>query len=103
MTFIDMRWLRRLIAVAVLPVLIAGTAGTVTAEAYSSPDLPVEQLDVPSAAMGRSVRVEFLSGGPGSHAIYLLDSMEAGDDRNGWDINTAVFDWYHGSGLSMVL
>ena len=103
MTFIDMRWLRRLTAAAVLPVLIAGTAGTVTAEAYSSPDLPVEQLDVPSAAMARDIRVEFLSGGPGSHAVYLLDSMEAGDDRNGWDINTAAFDWYEGSGLSMVL
>jgi diacylglycerol O-acyltransferase / trehalose O-mycolyltransferase len=97
------RRLGRLAAAAVLSALIAGTAGTVTADAYSSPDLPVEQLEVPSAAMGRPIRVEFLSGGPGSHAVYLLDSMEAGEDRNGWDINTAVFDWYHGSGLSMVL
>jgi diacylglycerol O-acyltransferase/trehalose O-mycolyltransferase len=29
--------------------------------------------------------------------------MEAGDDANGWDINTQAFDWYSGSGLSMVM
>lgn len=53
--------------------------------------------------MGRDIRIEFQSGGPGSHAVYLLDSMEAGDDFNGWDINTAAFDWYNGSGLSLVM
>ena len=36
-------------------------------------------------------------------ALYLLDSMEAGDDFNGWDINTAAFDWYSDSGLSVVM
>ena len=29
--------------------------------------------------------------------------MEAGDDFNGWDINTAAFDWYKGSGISVVM
>jgi diacylglycerol O-acyltransferase/trehalose O-mycolyltransferase len=53
--------------------------------------------------MGRDIRVEFLSGGEGAHAVYLLDSMEAGDDFNGWDINTAAFDWYRDSGLSVVM
>jgi S-formylglutathione hydrolase FrmB len=24
-------------------------------------------------------------------------------DFNGWDINTAAFDWYRGSGLSVVM
>jgi diacylglycerol O-acyltransferase/trehalose O-mycolyltransferase len=98
------RW-RRLavaaLAVAVLPGLIGVEGGTPIAAAFSS--VPVEQLDVPSASMGRNIRVEFLSGGPGTHAVYLLDSMEAGDDFNGWDINTAAFDWYKGSGLSIVM
>jgi diacylglycerol O-acyltransferase/trehalose O-mycolyltransferase len=35
--------------------------------------------------------------------VYLLDSMEAGDDFNGWDINTQAFDWYNQSGLSLVM
>ena len=29
--------------------------------------------------------------------------MEAGDDFNGWDINTQAFDWYNGSGVSVVM
>lgn len=53
--------------------------------------------------MGRTVRVEFVSGGPDSPALYLLDSMEAGDDLSGWDINTQAFDWYDGSGISVVM
>lgn len=53
--------------------------------------------------MARDIRVEFLSGGPGSHASHLLDNIEAGDDRNGWDINTAVFDWFAGTGISVVM
>ena len=35
--------------------------------------------------------------------LYLLDSMEAGDDFNGWDINTAAFDLYKDSGISVVM
>jgi diacylglycerol O-acyltransferase / trehalose O-mycolyltransferase len=53
--------------------------------------------------MGRNIKVEFISGGPNARAVYLLDSMEAGDDFNGWDINTPAFDWYNGSGLSLVM
>lgn len=87
---------------ALLPVVGAGVA-TPAARAFSNPDLPVEQLEVPSTAMGRTVRVEFLSAGPDSPALYLLDSMEAGDDLNGWDINTAAFDWFDGSGVSVVM
>jgi diacylglycerol O-acyltransferase / trehalose O-mycolyltransferase len=97
--------LRRLglvIAIAgILPGFVAVTGNSITAGAFSS--VAVEQLQVPSPSMGRDIRVEFLSGGTGSHAVYLLDSMEAGDDFNGWDINTAAFDWYNGSGLSLVM
>src|SRR5947209_7634936 len=79
---------------AMLPGLVAVIGHSATAAAFSS--APVEQLEVPSPSMGRDIRIEFLSGGAGSHAVYLLDSMEAGDDFNGWDINTAAFDWYNG-------
>jgi diacylglycerol O-acyltransferase/trehalose O-mycolyltransferase len=100
-------WLRRLVvagaAAAVLPGLVGVAGESATAAAFSSPGLPIEYLDVPSQGMGRAIKVEFMSGGPSAHAVYLLDSMEAGDDFNGWDINTQAFDWYNGSGLSLVL
>jgi diacylglycerol O-acyltransferase/trehalose O-mycolyltransferase len=100
-------WVRRLAVAAVtsamLPGLIGVAGGSATASAFSSPGLPIEYLDVPSPSMGRDIRVEFQSGGPDSHAVYLLDSMEAGDDFNGWDVNTAAFDWYYQSGLSLVM
>jgi diacylglycerol O-acyltransferase / trehalose O-mycolyltransferase len=60
-------------------------------------------LSVPSPSMGRNIRVEFESGGPGSHAVYLLDGLRAQDDFNGWDINTAAFEWYYESGVSVVM
>jgi diacylglycerol O-acyltransferase / trehalose O-mycolyltransferase len=88
---------------AALPGLVGVAGGSATAEAFSSPSAPIEYLDVPSPSMGRNIRVEFQSGGPGAHSVYLLDSMEAGDDFNGWDINTAAFDWYNGSGLSLLM
>ncbi|MCV7298830.1 esterase family protein [Mycobacterium barrassiae] len=101
------RALRRLAitvaAAALLPGVVDAVDGSPSATAFSNPNLPVEQLEVPSAAMARTIRVEFLSGGTDSPALYLLDSMEAGDDFNGWDINTQAFDWYNGSGLSVVM
>ncbi len=100
-------WLRRLAVAALVTAVMPGLIGVVgvapTARAFSSPGLPIEYLDVRSPSMGRNIRVEFQSGGPDSHAVYLLDSMEAGDDFNGWDINTAAFDWFYQSGLSLVM
>nr|WP_231988526.1 alpha/beta hydrolase family protein [Mycobacterium sp. 1274761.0] len=93
--------MRRWAVAAVTAALGWALCSAPTAGAFSS--VPVEQLNVPSAAMGRDIRVEFLSAGPGAHALYLLDSMEAGDDFNGWDINTSAFDWYKGSGISVVM
>ena len=58
---------------------------------------------VPSASMGRDIKVQFQSGGANSPAVYLLDGLRAQDDFNGWDINTAAFEWYHDSGLSVVM
>lgn len=100
-------WLRQLTVLAIATAVLQGLVGlageSATAGAFSSPGLPIEYLDVPSTAMNRTVKVEFMSGGPSTHAVYLLDSMEAGDDFNGWDINTQAFDWYRGSGLSIVM
>jgi len=93
--------LRRLTLAALGAALLAGPGEVPTAAAFSS--APVEQLTVASTAMGRDIRVEFLDAGQGAHALYLLDSMEAGDDFNGWDINTAAFDWYRDSGISVVM
>ncbi|MDX1882328.1 alpha/beta hydrolase family protein [Mycolicibacterium sp. 120270] len=92
------------------------------ANAFSREGLPVEYLDVYSAAMGRAVRVEFQPGGAtaptsgpggataptsgprsGGKAVYLLDGLRAQDDYNGWDINTAAFEWFVDSGVAVVM
>src|SRR3979409_1222830 len=95
-------WFRRLAlaaaAAVVLPGLVGFAGGSVTAAAFSSSGLPIEYLDVPSQGMGRNVKVEFMSGGSNAHAVFLLDSMEAGDDFNGWGINNAAFRWCNGAG-----
>jgi diacylglycerol O-acyltransferase / trehalose O-mycolyltransferase len=104
MAFVDNRCggiVRRLTIAAVVVAFTSAGLGAPTATAFST--VPVEQLSVPSPSMGRDIRVEFLGGGDGAHALYLLDSMEAGDDFNGWDINTAAFDWYKDSGMSVVM
>lgn len=88
---------------AVLPGLVSTVGSSATAGAFSRPGLPVEYLDVPSAGMGRDIRIQFQSGGEGSPALYLLDGLRAQDDFNGWDINTAAFEWYHDSGLSVMM
>ncbi|MCK0174943.1 MULTISPECIES: alpha/beta hydrolase family protein [Mycobacteriaceae] len=86
---------------AVLPALIGITGNAATAGAYSRPGLPVETLMVPSAAMGTTVPVRFQGGGP--KAVYLLDGLRARDDNSGWDIETAAFENYFESGLSVVM
>src|SRR5258708_30660271 len=86
-------WLRRLavsaVAAATLPGLIGFVGGSATAGAFSPPGLPVEYLDVFSAAMNRNIRIQFQGGGP--HALYLLDGPRAQDDYSGWDINHPAF------------
>src|SRR5580704_296766 len=90
-------------AAALLPGLLGVVGQTANAGAFSKPGLPVEYLQVPSAAMGRNIRIQFQSGGPNSPAVYLLDGLRAQDDFNGWDINTPAFEWYYQSGLSVVM
>ena len=88
----------RLLALALVAAIAAPTP---VAAAYSRPGLPVERLDVPSPSMGRNIAIQFQGGGP--HSVYLLDGLRARDDENGWDINTAAFEWYADSGLSLVM
>lgn len=95
------RWFSGALVALVIPGLVAVTGGSPTAAAYSRPGLPVETLMVPSAAMGRDIPVKFQGGGP--HAVYLLDGLRARDDNSGWDIETAAFENYYQSGLSVVM
>lgn len=101
------KWARRLgvaaVASAALPGLLGVTGTVPTAGAFSRPGLPVEYLMVPSAGMGRDIKVQFQSGGPNSPAVYLLDGLRAQEDFSGWDINTQAFEWYLDSGLSLVM
>ena len=100
-------WARRLtvaaFAAAVLPGLVSAVGGSATAGAFSKPGLPVEYLMVPSAGMGRDIKVQFQNGGPNAPAVYLLDGLRAQDDFSGWDINTPAFEWYVDSGLATVM
>jgi diacylglycerol O-acyltransferase/trehalose O-mycolyltransferase len=91
------------VGATLLPGLIGIAGQSATAGAFSRPGLPVEYLQVPSAGMGREITVQFQTGGPDSPAVYLLDGLRARDDFNGWDIETEAFEWYHESGLSMVM
>jgi diacylglycerol O-acyltransferase/trehalose O-mycolyltransferase len=87
------------------------SGGTPTASAFSRAGLPVEYLDVYSAAMGRNIRVEYQSGAAPAaapdpaprKAVYLLDGLRAQDDFNGWDVNTAAFEWFDKSGVDVVM
>src|SRR5690349_24650912 len=98
-------WGRRLLvgtaAAVTLPGLIGLAGGAATANAFSRPGLPVEYLQVPSASMGRDIKVQFQGGGP--HGVYLLDGLRAQDDYNGWDINTPAFEEFYQSGLSVIM
>jgi diacylglycerol O-acyltransferase/trehalose O-mycolyltransferase len=87
--------------VALVTCGLVAAGGSATATADSRPGLPIEYLKVPSASMGREIPVQFQGGG--SRAVYLLDGLRARDDRNGWDIETAAFEWYYQSGLSLVM
>src|SRR6478736_5258280 len=91
------------VAVAVLPGLVSAVGGSATAGAFSRPGLPVEYLMVPSAGMGRDIKVQFQNGGPNAPGVYLLDGLRAQDDFNGWDINTSAFEWYVDSGLATIM
>jgi S-formylglutathione hydrolase FrmB len=60
----------------------------------------VENLMVPSAAMGRAVPVTFMAGGP--HAVYLLDPFDAGTDVSSWVTVGNAMNTLAGKGISVV-
>ncbi|WP_051574758.1 alpha/beta hydrolase family protein [Mycobacterium sp. URHB0044] len=97
------------LALPALTVLGDVTGGTPSAAAFSREGLPVEYLDVYSAAMGRIVHVQYqpasgaAPGASPTKAVYLLDGLRAQDDFNGWDINTAAFEWFFDSGVAVVM
>jgi diacylglycerol O-acyltransferase/trehalose O-mycolyltransferase len=91
-----------LIAVAaVAAVVLTGVSPAPEASAFSRKGLPVEYLNVPSPSMGLDIKVQFQGGGP--HSVLLLDGLRAQDDFSGWDINTAAFEWFYQSGISVVM
>ena len=45
----------------------------------------------------------YWSSSRGAARGLLLDGLRAQDDASGWDINTAAFEWYYQSGLSLVM
>src|SRR3954468_2411352 len=98
--------MRRLLVPLAAMLTLSGLAAAISppaAQAFSREGLPVEYLDVYSSAMGRSVRVEFQPGAAGGKSVYLLDGLRAQDDSSGWDINTPAFEWFDGTGVSVVM
>jgi diacylglycerol O-acyltransferase/trehalose O-mycolyltransferase len=99
------QWARRvgalIVVAATAAVALTVVSSTPKASAFSRKGLPVETLSVPSPSMGRDIKVQFQGGGP--HSVLLLDGLRAQDDFNGWDVNTAAFEWFYQSGISVVM
>src|ERR1700761_1352233 len=85
-----------------LAVALAVASATVT-EIGSSTGIAraaaVENLMVPSAAMGRDIPVSFIAGGP--QAVYLLDPFDAGPDVSGWVTAGNAMNTLAGKGISV--
>jgi S-formylglutathione hydrolase FrmB len=79
-------------------VLVAGVS--VTAEPTSIGQAAgFETLMVPSGAMGRSIPVAFMAGGP--HAVYLLDGFNAAPDVSNWVTAGNAMNALAGKGISV--
>jgi S-formylglutathione hydrolase FrmB len=85
----------RAVGLTVLLVAAVSPGAAVTARAAD-----VENLMVPSAAMGRDIPVSFLGGGP--HAVYLLDAFNAGDPVSNWVTAGNAMTTLAGKGVSVV-
>jgi S-formylglutathione hydrolase FrmB len=81
-----------------LAVLLA--AGLSTGASGSATAAGMENVTVPSAAMGRDIPVAFLAGGP--HAVYLLDAFNAGDTVSNWVTAGNAMNTLAGRGISVV-
>src|SRR6516225_7492956 len=89
----------RLLLAAGLAVAL-GTATEVHSSTGRAHAAAVENLMVPSAAMGRDIPVSFMAGGP--HAVYLLDPFDAGPDVSGWVTAGNAMNTLAGKGMSVV-
>lgn len=90
-------WARLFAAVLMAAGLVG--VGTATSAAVAGADT-VEQLMVPSAAMGRDIPVTFYNGGP--HAVYLLDPFNAPPDVSAWVTAGNAMNTLAGKGISVV-
>jgi S-formylglutathione hydrolase FrmB len=81
-----------------LTVLLAAALSTATPATARAAG--VENLMVPSAAMGRDIPVSFLGGG--AHAVYLLDAFNAGDTVSNWVTAGNAMNALAGKGISVV-
>lgn len=59
----------------------------------------VQNLMVPSSAMGRDIPVTFMAGGP--HAVYLLDPFDAGAEVSNWVTVGNAMNTLAGKGISV--
>lgn len=84
--------------VSVTAVLISWALGTFAAAPATAAG--VENLMVPSAAMGRDIPVAFMGGGP--HAVYLLDAFDAGETVSNWVTAGNAMNTLAGKGVSVV-
>src|ERR1700724_3409988 len=94
---------RRLVFSRVLLAVALAVASATVTEIDSSTGIAraaaVENLMVPSAAMGRDIPVSFMAGGP--HAVYLLDPFDAGPDVSGWVTAGKAMNTLAGKGISV--
>lgn len=81
-----------LVAMLALALQVRFSTGAASAAA-------VENLMVPSAAMGRDIPVTFMAGGP--HAVYLLDAFDAGDTVSNWVTAGNAMNTLAGKGISV--
>src|SRR5271170_3992155 len=88
----------RLLLAAVLGVA-SGTVTEVISPAGWARAAAVENLMVPSAAMGRDIPVTFMAGGP--HAVYLLDAFNAAPDVSNWVTAGNAMNTLAGKGISV--
>lgn len=84
-------WLRIVLVALLVPSL--WNAATARADG-------LEQLMIPSAAMGRDIPVAFQAGGP--HAVYLLDAFNAAPDVSNWVTAGNAMNTLAGKGVSVV-
>src|ERR1700712_3796853 len=78
---------------------VALVSGLWVASPSTAKAAAVENLMVPSAAMGRDIPVAFLAGGP--HAVFLLDAFNAAPDVSNWVTAGDAMNTLAGKGISV--